>query len=216
MAQRRRILVMSKYRLSGEALCGHLSLHSDKYEVIYSPCLRTTDVPLDLDPDVVVICCQNCPCGVPAIRALFPNARIVVIARAPEADRQIQWIKGGAHGIVDEAREDIDFEHLDTVIDVVLADQVWAPRKIVSHLVLEGTHAKPNGGQEELTDRERQLIGFLQLGLSNAQIAERLFISEKTVKGHLTNMYRKLQVKNRLQATIKGREIRHRRRQPVP
>ena len=58
----------------------------------------------------------------------------------------------------------------------------------------------------ELTDRERELLGLLAQGLTNAAIAERLTLSPKTVRNHVSNIYSKLQVADRAQAIIRARE----------
>jgi DNA-binding NarL/FixJ family response regulator len=55
---------------------------------------------------------------------------------------------------------------------------------------------------EPLSPRELEIMAFLAQGLENAEIAERLRVSEKTVKNHLTRIYEKLQVKNRTQAVL--------------
>jgi DNA-binding NarL/FixJ family response regulator len=57
-------------------------------------------------------------------------------------------------------------------------------------------------GIEALTDREREILKMIALGMSNKQIAARLFISEKTVKTHANHVFRKLGVASRLQATL--------------
>ncbi|MGH3318487.1 MAG: response regulator [Nocardioidaceae bacterium] len=56
--------------------------------------------------------------------------------------------------------------------------------------------------QVDLTDRERQVLGLLASGLANKQIARRLGISEKTVKGHLTNLFQRIGVSDRTQAAL--------------
>lgn len=56
--------------------------------------------------------------------------------------------------------------------------------------------------QVDLTDRERQVLGLLAGGLANKQIARRLGISEKTVKGHLTNLFQRIGVSDRTQAAL--------------
>ena len=56
---------------------------------------------------------------------------------------------------------------------------------------------------EELTQREIEVISLLVLGLTNQEISKNLIISEHKTKTHLSNIYRKLNVKNKVQATIK-------------
>jgi DNA-binding NarL/FixJ family response regulator len=87
------------------------------------------------------------------------------------------------------------------------------PRDLPSALrqAIEGTVFQPLGALEsvtngaadevELTKREQTILEALQAGRSNRQIAEKLFLAEQTVKFHLTNIYRKLGVKNRTEAT---------------
>jgi DNA-binding NarL/FixJ family response regulator len=58
----------------------------------------------------------------------------------------------------------------------------------------------------ELTDRERELLALLAQGLTNAAIAERLSLSPKTVRNHVSNIFSKLQVADRAQAIIRARE----------
>jgi DNA-binding NarL/FixJ family response regulator len=58
--------------------------------------------------------------------------------------------------------------------------------------------------QEMLTPREVEILQFLAQGKSNRDIAEELFISERTVQAHLTNIFAKMQVSSRLEAVLKG------------
>jgi len=58
----------------------------------------------------------------------------------------------------------------------------------------------------ELTDREHELLALLAQGLTNATIAERLSLSPKTVRNHVSNIFSKLQVVDRAQAIIRARE----------
>ena len=58
----------------------------------------------------------------------------------------------------------------------------------------------------ELTEREREILALLAQGLSNAEIAEELTISLKTVRNHISNIFNKLQVSDRLQAALRARE----------
>jgi DNA-binding NarL/FixJ family response regulator len=58
----------------------------------------------------------------------------------------------------------------------------------------------------ELTDRERELLALLAQGLTNAAIAERLSLSPKTVRNHVSNIFSKLQVADRAEAILRARE----------
>jgi DNA-binding NarL/FixJ family response regulator len=57
-------------------------------------------------------------------------------------------------------------------------------------------------GEVELTAREREVLGLVVDGLANKQIARRMGISEKTVKGHLTNLFQRIGVADRTQAAL--------------
>ena len=58
----------------------------------------------------------------------------------------------------------------------------------------------------ELTDREREVLGLIAQGYNNLEIAERLTLSPKTVRNHVSNIFSKLQVADRAQAIVRARE----------
>jgi DNA-binding NarL/FixJ family response regulator len=62
---------------------------------------------------------------------------------------------------------------------------------------------RPEHGPESLTEREREVMGLITRGHSNRAIADELFISEKTVKNHIRNIYEKLAVGSRAEATAR-------------
>ena len=85
----------------------------------------------------------------------------------------------------------------------VIDGENWLPRKVTNQLLfyyrnMVNTNTTPTN--VDLTIREIQVIRCLQSGSSNTQIADDLFISEFTVKSHLYQIFRKLAVKNRVQA----------------
>ncbi len=98
---------------------------------------------------------------------------------------------------------------LQTGIEKVLNGDMWFSRKFsqqyITHL---RRHSKPinKGAPAILTKREQQIITFLSMGASNQQIAEQLYVSENTVKTHLHNIFKKIDVKNRVQALIWAEE----------
>lgn len=99
------------------------------------------------------------------------------------------------------------FVELDSQNHVLLEHEpAWQRFK---EALLEFTgHTPPGGGQafDELSRREREILALLALGLSNAEIAERLGISEKTVRNHLSHLFDKLGVWSRAQAIVFARD----------
>ncbi len=75
-------------------------------------------------------------------------------------------------------------------------------RELMARLILFYRKSQSNGFRPAcgLTHREMEIISLLSAGASNQQIAEKLFVSEHTVKSHLYNIFHKINVRNRIQA----------------
>jgi LuxR family transcriptional regulator of csgAB operon len=97
---------------------------------------------------------------------------------------------------------------LDTLtqgFNCILDGEMWMSRKLVFEyikLYRERQCLKTSPSYTNLTKREQQIIKLLGDGASNTQIAEELFVSENTVKAHLHNTFKKIKVKNRVQALL--------------
>ena len=87
----------------------------------------------------------------------------------------------------------------------VLHDDHDADHDVEHHLSQSIAQAKPTNGH--LSTRETELMRLVALGHSNKEIADKLFLSEHTVKKHLNNIFSKLQVERRTQAVQKAREL---------
>lgn len=90
-------------------------------------------------------------------------------------------------------------ETLLKAIEVVLCGEVWITRKMFSQC-LDSQHARHGNQQAELTTRELEILKTLSKGHSNEMIAEALCISPHTVKTHLSNIFKKINVHNRRHA----------------
>lgn len=96
-------------------------------------------------------------------------------------------------------------ESLDVIckgIHALLDGELWMSRELMARLILFYRKSQSNGFRPAcgLTNREMEIITLLSAGASNQQIAEKLFVSEHTVKSHLYNIFRKINVHNRIQA----------------
>ena len=89
-------------------------------------------------------------------------------------------------------------ERGDDALGAVAAGQVWVPPALQTRLVAELREPAP----QPLTTREREIVRHVALGLRNAEIGARLFISEDTVKTHLNNIFAKLGIRDRVQLTL--------------
>ena len=139
------------------------------------------------------------------LRAASNGARILILTglRDPAAHRQA--VKLGAMGVV---VKDQAADVLIKAIEKVNAGEIWLDRATMGNVLNEMT----GQGQGELdsadtrinslTDREREVIALIAEGLKNKQIGKRLFISETTVTHHLSSIFSKLGVSDRLELVI--------------
>ena len=82
--------------------------------------------------------------------------------------------------------------------------EIWFSRKIMTDYILKGGHYdfSPKGNESILTPREIEIVSMIATGAANAHIADKLCISPHTVKTHLYNIFKKINVPNRLQAAL--------------
>ena len=147
--------------------------------------------------------------GIAALQKLRAAAKIIVLTGAPDEREGIAILKAGARGY---CHRDIDGPLLEKATDVVLKGEIWVGRKLIPHLLEELTvlteqrrRDTPGKGDERLgrvTPRERQIVDLLSAGASNKEIAKRLNVTERTVKAHLTAIFRKLGLSGRLQLAL--------------
>ncbi|SPZ37364.1 CsgBAC operon transcriptional regulatory protein [Plesiomonas shigelloides] len=86
-------------------------------------------------------------------------------------------------------------------IKSVLNGEFWLPRSLTSLLIEHlRVHQRNSANYPQLTLREKEILEQLRSGASNMEIASMLFVSEHTIKSHLYNLFRKINVRNRTQA----------------
>lgn len=141
---------------------------------------------------------------VPDIREAASNARVLILTGLVKHEGHQRAVQAGAVGVVFKNQEP---EVLIKAVRKVHAGEVWLDRTTMGNLFSAMT--KKSDGRdldetrrESLTDRELQVISLIAEGLKNKQIAQRLFISETTVTHHLSSIFSKLDVSDRLELVI--------------
>jgi DNA-binding NarL/FixJ family response regulator len=89
-------------------------------------------------------------------------------------------------------------------VDMILEGELWFSRKTTSRILMDAHFRRPTivAAEAMLTGREKEILNAIASGASNNDIAVECFISPNTVKTHLYNIYKKIGVKNRLEATL--------------
>ncbi len=103
---------------------------------------------------------------------------------------------------------DTDQDQLIRGLECLLQGEYWVPRRLLHHF-LEKNRRAPSIKHSDikLTKRERQILKLIKNGATNLDIAEALEVSEHTVKSHLYNVYKKIGVRNRLEASNWVRDL---------
>ena len=134
-----------------------------------------------------------------------PGIRLLVLGHETGLPYVERVIGAGAKGYLTHAASE---QELRTAIEVVMDGSLWAPRRVLSHLLesrLEGVDAD---AATSFTKRELEVLSLLVLGQPNRQIASQLGVDESTVKAHMGRLMRKAGVDNRTALSVRALERR--------
>lgn len=159
-------------------------------------------------PDVVIMD-VNMPDlnGIEATRRVVaesPHIGVIVLTMFDEDESVFQAMRAGARGYLLKGADHADIVR--AVTAVASGDAIFGPalaRRLIGYFASDRRVVAPFA---ELTEREREVLELVARGCSNADIARRLFISHKTVRNHVSNVFAKLQVTDRAQAIVRARE----------
>jgi DNA-binding NarL/FixJ family response regulator len=136
------------------------------------------------------------------ILAADPEARVLVLTTFDLDEYVYEALRAGASGFV--LKDDPPEQLLEAVRTVASGEALLSPA-ITKRVIREFTRmARPSPPKEldDLSTREREVLRLIALGLSNAQIGQELFISETTVKTHVTHILSKLDLRDRVQVVV--------------
>jgi DNA-binding NarL/FixJ family response regulator len=185
-----RIALADDHGLFRQGLALLLKAQPDVAEVVAVATLgELTSVLSTFRPDVLLLDLALERSTLDDIPALAAATRVIVVTATDDADHMLKAVRAGASGVVFKR---VEVETLMAAVRSVLDGFVWLPPAVQARLTVD-----TRGGEVEsrLTDREVQVVRLVALGSRNAEVASRLYISEQTVKTHLTRILRKLSIR---------------------
>ncbi|MDH3673070.1 MAG: response regulator transcription factor [Gammaproteobacteria bacterium] len=157
-------------------------------------------LPRKVSPNVLLLALVN---GdgfdlIPTLRQDHPQLRVLLCTDAYSDEVVLRSLSAGAWGCVSK---DEGPATVAKAIQAVSNGEVWAPRRLLSQVFFEAQAGgqRHNGRTWLLTGRERDICHLVTQGKTNKEVAAKLSISDKTVKSHLNHIFRKLQVRGRVE-----------------
>ena len=173
-------------------------------------CAEALELATREQPDVIILDLdlggENAVESIPTLLCAAREARILILTGVRDSETHRQAIRHGAMGLVLKEKA---AETLLQAIAKVRAGEVWLEPTMVARVLGDLTRPQPSPRPSPeaakiatLTEREREVITLIGGGLRNKHIAERLYISEATVRHHLTSIFAKLDVADRFELAI--------------
>jgi DNA-binding NarL/FixJ family response regulator len=140
----------------------------------------------------------------PRIVEQFPLLKVIILTAQVSSAESVKAIRDGARGII---LKHAASEFLIKGIRKVAEGELWADSSTMTQVVDSLSRKyrvdrSPEKGRKELSEREIEVVTLVASGHRNKEIANKLFISEQTVKTHLSNIFQKLEVNDRLELAL--------------
>jgi len=139
------------------------------------------------------------------IRSALPSTYCLILTSYSDHDAVLASVLAGASGYV---LKEIRTSGLVDAIRQAAEGKSLLDVKVISEVVNRVTAPATDERLQALTDREREVLGYIADGLTNRQIGEQMFLAEKTVKNYVSSLLAKLGFERRTQAAVFGAELR--------
>jgi DNA-binding NarL/FixJ family response regulator len=138
---------------------------------------------------------------IPQIRKLLPQVKLVLLTDEGDEELELRAIRMGVLGCVSKKSE---LHVLSEALKAVAKGEPWVSHRAASRIIGQFARGEVAGKREatELTQREQEILALTAKGFRNKEIANRLSVSENTIKTHLLTIYRKLGVTGRMGAAM--------------
>jgi len=161
----------------------------------------------DLHPDVLILDAQmpkmDGLAATRAVRAQYPDVRILILSAYAHDHYVFGALGEGAGGYLlkDEA-----IAHVVSAVRTVAENETWLSPEVATKVVQRSTAraADDELGPDRPTEREMDVLELLAQGLSNGEIAQSLYITERTVRFHVSNLKAKLQASSRVELVVEA------------
>jgi DNA-binding NarL/FixJ family response regulator len=198
-----RLGVISRLSLSRRGLCTLLASNKNCSIVLDLPAIPDdVEVLRKAKPEVLLLHANGDQAGfemVSRLRTLTPEIKVLLFLDSADEEMEFQAVRAGSCGCVSNAS---DLDTLLKAIGAIGQGEIWVSRRVASRLISRLAEVPDATNGNALTPREWKVLGLLASGTRNKEIANRLSVSENTVKTHLHTIYRKINVDCRLAATL--------------
>jgi len=211
-----RLLLVDDQALFREGLRILLSVHND-LEVIGEAAngKEAVELTADLKPDVVLMDLRmpvlDGAGATRLIRQEHPQTAVIVLTTFDDDENVFEALRAGAAGYL---LKDVSSEKLVEAIRVAASGESFLQPSVAAKVIAEftrisGQPARPETQPlvEPLSERELEILAVMATGATNREIAGQLYITEGTVKNHVTNILGKLNARDRTQAVVKAQQL---------
>lgn len=204
-----RIVIVDDHALFREGLATILDAEDD-LEVVGQGGSAEEAIQLtkDLTPNIILLDLDMPGGGLNAASVIsneMAETKIVVLTASEEDNNLLNALKIGAQAYI---LKGVAARELLRILRMVIDGENYVPPALAASMLLEMNMSKTHPKKEvenpidSLTGREKEILEGLAKGMSNKEIGENLFLSEKTVKHYITIILQKLQVRNRVEAAL--------------
>ena len=211
MSEHIRILVIDDHPLLREGVCYTLDAEDD-FEVVgqgesYDHAMSMAQ---ELLPDMILLDVSMPGGGVNAARDIhiaLPKIKLIILTVSEDEKDVTSALKAGASAYI---LKGIGGKDLVKIVHRIAEGETFITASLASSILLSSNAPETNNDKvllKSLSERETIILKALERGLTNRQIADELFLSEKTIKHYMTSIMQKLQVRNRLEAALLAQKM---------